>query len=577
MAKIGMDEDDDRTAGVSRGISEKEARKRHNILKHQKRSSSDKALIAKYNPSTERVSRLKKDSYVSENLNSYQRRALQKRGQRKDKVIKAKLQVYKTKRYEAAIAAADAQAVLHTEAAGFLEAEHDMERTTALSQVELKQRHLDEQSAKHIYDLTLPYSPYGCKYDRSGRYSILYGQGGHVSLINAHQLSLHTEFNVQERIRDACFLHNFSLVAIAQTNHVYIYDDAGAEVHKLDDHQDPFAIEFLPYHWLLSSVGRPGLLKYQDTSTGQLVCKHRTKLGPCQVLRQNPSNAVMHLGHSNGTVTLWSPASSQYLAKMLCHKGAPITSMAIDLTGKYMVTGGADRQIKVWDLRKFQSTHSYFVPAGVPSSLDISQRNVLGIGHAGHTTFWSPEALTRKCKDPYMHHAIPSCGPIETLRFRPFEDICAIGHAKGLSSIVVPGSGEPNLDTTEYNLNPFQDKRQRREAEVRALLDKLDPNMITLDPNEIGGMEESTDEIRNERLKDMQLEANAKKKPRKEKVKKRGRSKIQTKLRRRQRNIVDEQVMKLREAREKEQKDERKESQEPVAKDTAPVALKRFF
>ena len=101
--------------------------------------------------------------------------------------------------------------------------------------------------------------------------------------------------------------------------------------------------------------------------------------------------------------------------------------------------------------------------------------------------------------------------------------------------------------------------------------------MITLDPNEIGGMEESTDEIRNERLKDMHLEANAKKKPRKEKVKKRGRSKIQTKLRRRQRNIVDEQVMKLREAREKEQKDERNESQEPVAKDTAPVALKRFF
>jgi U3 small nucleolar RNA-associated protein 7 len=580
MGKEEVEEDDTRTSGVSRGVSEKEAKKRHNILKHTKRSSSDKALITKYDADAQqgdRISRLENDTAVSKKLSAYQKRALDQRIHRKDKVVKAKLQVYKTKRYEAAIAAADAQVVLHTENAGLLEAEHDMERTTALSQVELKRSHLDEQTARQIYDLTLPYAPYGCKYDRSGRYSVLYGQRGHVSIMDAHHLSLHTEFHVQERVRDACFLHNFSMLAVAQTNHVYIYDDTGAEIHKLNDHHDPFAIDFLPYHWLLASIGRPGYLKFQDTSTGQLVSQHKTKLGPCQVLRQNPSNAVMHCGHSNGTVTLWSPGSSQYLAKMLCHKGAPITSLAVDLSGKYMVTGGADRQVKVWDLRTYQSTHSYFVPAGVPASLDISQRGVVGIGHAGHATFWSPEALTKKVKDPYMHHAIPACGPVETLRFRPFEDVCGIGHAKGVSSIVVPGSGEPNLDTTEYNLNPFQDKNQRREAEVRALLDKLDPNMITLDPNEIGGMEESTPEIRQERLKDMQEEANAKKKEKKEKNKKRGRSKIKSKLGRKQRNVVDEQIVKLREAREKEKAEQRSEPEEPAPKETAPAALKRFF
>ena len=598
MANEDNSDDDGRTFGISRGVvSEKEASKRLKHLRKASRSASNKALIANYDVDRQQKGRLQQlekepagDLSSNHRLNEYQKRALEKRASRKDMTVRSKLQVYKIKRFEAAVAAADAQVVLNTEEAGFLEAEHDMERTTSLSQVELKRNHLDENTARHIYDLTLPYGPYGNKFDRSGRYSIIYGQRGHLALMDAHTLNLHAEFHVQERVRDACFLHNFSLMAVAQTNHVYIYDDAGAEIHKLNDHNDPMALEFLPYHWLLASVGRSGYLKYQDTSTGELVSQHRTKLGPCNVLRQNPSNAVVHLGHTNGTVTLWSPSSSQYLAKMLCHKGAPISSMAIDLSGNYMVTGGADRQIKIWDLRKFQNTHSYFCPAGVPTSLDLSQRGVLGIGHAGHATFWSPRALTQKCSDPYMHHAMPACGPVETLRFRPFEDVCSIGHKKGISSIVIPGSGEPDLDTTEYNLNPFQDKRQRREAEVRALLDKLDPNMIALDPNVIGGMEESTPEVRRERLQDMQDEANANKKAKKEKTKKRGRSKIQTKLRRKQRNIVDEQVIKLKEAREKEKLGAATSSsesnsqnvgqsslREATARDAAPKALKRFF
>jgi U3 small nucleolar RNA-associated protein 7 len=646
MARSNNNDDDDvGTIGISRGYTEsKQARKRlHELQKGRKnkedRSVDDdgddddgngndgkskkkrpasasnstmtakveKELIARYDvdrQQRQRIDRLKNDDSFSSRLTDYQHRALSKRQRRPNNAVTAKLTIQKTKRYEAAVAAADAEVVLNTIDAGFLEAEHDMERTTSLSQVDLKRHHLNEQTGRHIYNLDLSHhAPYGCKFDRSGRHSILYGQRGHIALMDAHTLALQTEFHVQERIRDVCFLHNSSLFAAAQTNHVYIYDDKGAEIHQLNDHIDPFVVDFLPYHWLLASIGRPGFLKYQDTSTGQLVSQHRTKLGPCKVMRQNPSNAVMHLGHSNGTVTLWSPASSQYLAKVLAHKGAPVTSLAIDLSGTYMVTGGADRQLKVWDLRKFQSTHSYFVPAGPPSSLDISQRDVVGIGHACHATFWSPEALKRKVKDPYMHHMMPACDPIETIRFRPFEDVCVVGHNKGISSIVIPGSGEPNLDTSEYNLNPFQDKRQRREAEVRALLDKLDPNMITLDPNEIGGMEESTPDKRQERLQDMQEAANdaLSKKPRKrEKTKKRGRSKIQTKLRRKQHNVIDEQKLKLQEAREKEKAEEAaaaggtndsgstnnksKKSSDgdgdgPIsfAKNSAPPALKRFF
>eukprot|EP00957_Ditylum_brightwellii_P174599 13293993-Ditylum_brightwellii.AAC.1 len=217
-------------------------------------------------------------------MTGYQKCALEKHVHGKDKVVKAKLQVYKTKRLEAAVAATDAQVILNSEDSEFVKAKNDMEWKTFLTQVELKCSHLDEQ--------TLPYSPYGCKYDQSGWYSVIYGQ------------------------------------QVAHANHAYMYDDNGAKIHKLDTHNDPIAIDFLPYHWLLVSIGRAGFLKYQDMSTGQL---------------------------------------------LLCHKGAPVTLMAVDLSGNYIVTEGKEWQVKIWDLQKLQKTHSYFFPTGVPTSLDISQ------------------------------------------------------------------------------------------------------------------------------------------------------------------------------------------------------------
>ena len=58
----------------------------------------------------------------------------------------------------------------------------------------------------------------------------------------------------------------------------------------------------------------------QDTATGAIVAQHRTRMGTCDVMRQNPWNAVMHLGHSNGVVSMWTPNMSTPVVKMLCHK-----------------------------------------------------------------------------------------------------------------------------------------------------------------------------------------------------------------------------------------------------------------
>jgi U3 small nucleolar RNA-associated protein 7 len=54
----------------------------------------------------------------------------------------------------------------------------------------------------------------------------------------------------------------------------------------------------------------------------------------------------------------------------------------------------------------------------------------------------------------------------------------------GWSSILIPGSGEPNFDT--WLANPFETSKQRREKEIHSLLDKLPPETIMLDPSKIG-------------------------------------------------------------------------------------------
>jgi U3 small nucleolar RNA-associated protein 7 len=526
-------------------------------------------------------------------LHPKQQRALTQRQRRPHKGTAAKLERLEVRRLQNAVVAAQASQLLETTAPGMMETESDMERTTALTQTQLKRDHLDADTARHSFQLDLSATaPYGWEYDRSGRYSVLYGQSniGHLAIMDNHQQSLMAEWNVQERIRDATFLHNFTLLAAAQKNHVFIYDHTGAEIHRLHDHIDPFALQFLPHHWLLASIGRTGVLRYRDTSTGENISTHKTHLGPCSVLRQNPTNAVLFAGHANGCVTLWSPASSRYLAKLHCHKGAAVHAVAISPDGHTLVTGGADRQLRIWDLRMYQERHSYLTIPGIPTSLDISHTGMLAVGHAGHATFWSAQALQTKVRDPYMHHAMPGgAAPVHTIRFRPFEDVCGIGHTRGVDSVVIPGCGAAQLDTLEYHLNPAADVKQRREMEVRALLDKLAPSMIALDPTIIGGVEASNDHTQAERVRDLQTAANEKALPHKAimkvKKKKRGQSKIATQLRRKRKNVIDQNTIKLREAREREKAATTAttevlttgESATPSIKESAPAALKRFF
>jgi U3 small nucleolar RNA-associated protein 7 len=199
-------------------------------------------------------------------------------------------------------------------------------------------------------------------------------------------------------------------------------------------------------------------------------------------MAQNQQTGVMNLAHANGVVSLWSPSLNTPLARILCHKG-PILSLSVDYQGVKMATAGADGKLKIWDLRNYQKIDEYYTlrPA---DSIDFSQRGLLAVGNGPNVTIWKELGVERQ-NSPYLSHLIPGKS-VTSVKFCPFEDILGVGHSKGFDSVLVPGSGEPNFDS--LNANPFATKRQRQEAEVHSLLDKLPPDTIGLDREIIGAI-----------------------------------------------------------------------------------------
>ncbi|KAJ6600799.1 BING4CT-domain-containing protein [Mycena sp. CBHHK59/15] len=360
----------------------------------------------------------------------------------------------------------DAEMLL-TEDSGRMEAEGELERTWRVAQSEIEEG-AGQEAARGRKEYKLDGGPYRSRYTRNGRHLAIVGSTGHASTFDWQTGILHSELQLQETCRDITFLHDHSHFAVAQKKYVFIYDRDGVELHCLKAHIEPTRLEFLPYHWLLASIGNAGYLKYQDTSTGQLLTEHRTKFGACSAMAQNLHNAVIHLGHQNGCVTLWTPNLPHPAVQLLAHLG-PVASVSVDPStgGHYMATAGRDSTVKVWDCRNWKGAVREW-------NARVERAGALGVASGGTV---NPPL--------YLTHPIPH-RPLVSLRFAPFQDILTVGHASGLSSILVPGAGEPNFDSTEAD--PFENRKARREKEVKALLDKIQPDMITLDPELVGSL-----------------------------------------------------------------------------------------
>ena len=492
----------------------------------------------------------------------------------KDRKLRANLKRIETKYKDAALNAKDAE-ILYENEEGFLQPETELEKTYKVRQNEIVNE-IGVGQARKPQDIKLDLGPYICDYTANGRNLLLAGRKGHIATGDWKEGIPGCELQLNETIRDATWLHNNQFFAVAQKKYTYIYDQAGVEIHCLKKYVETSHLEFLPYHFLLAGVENSGFLRYADTSTGQIVAEHPTRKGPPTALAQNPWNAILHVGHQNGTVSLWSPNSTTPLIKMQSNSG-PVRSIAIDRSGNYMLAGGQDLRLKLWDLRALKEVHSYTTrqPA---TSISISDRGLAAIGAGTGVTIWkdlfstSTNPEPSKIQSPYLTWGEQG-QRIERVRFCPLQDFLTISHNTGINSIIVPGAGEANWDALERN--PYETSKQRQETEVKSLLNKLQPETIALDPNFIGQLDQRSAEQR-AREKDLDTPAVDPLAKLKERNRARGKnSALRRHLRKKGgRNIIDEKRVRLEEMK-RERTDREKDKLKKERVELGP-ALARF-
>ena len=114
-------------------------------------------------------------------------------------------------------------------------------------------KNVDLNSQKKIFDIELTTGgPYQLKYNISGRHILLAGKNGNVSSLQWRNFKLIHEQNVNEKIRDICWMMDDSMYAIAQNRFTYIYDEHGMELHRCKDFDKVQMIDYLQHHFLLT-------------------------------------------------------------------------------------------------------------------------------------------------------------------------------------------------------------------------------------------------------------------------------------------------------------------------------------
>jgi U3 small nucleolar RNA-associated protein 7 len=172
----------------------------------------------------------------------------------RDKKLRGNLKSLEKKYQDATLKAKGAEILLENEE-GFLEPEGELERTWKVSQAEIQKNVAVQTAQMGNFQLKMEeMGPYVSEYSRNGRHLLIAGRKGHVATMDWRDGKLGCELQLGETVRDARWLQNHQAFAVAQKKYVYIYDQAGVEIHVLKKHIEVTNMEYLPYHHLLCTV-----------------------------------------------------------------------------------------------------------------------------------------------------------------------------------------------------------------------------------------------------------------------------------------------------------------------------------
>ncbi len=255
------------------------------------------------------------------------------------------------------------------------------------------------------------------------------------------------------------------------------------------------------------------------------------------------------------------------------NKKTQVDAVACAFDGTYLATGGMDGFVKVWDCRTWRAVKELRLSGRAPVDVAFSQTGRIAVTCAKSVEIYE-SAKKLKAFQPYLSHKLDGSHATNSV-FRPFEDVLLVGHALGVDSILVPGSGEASYDAIDGD-DPYRSKKGRKTAVVRGLLDKLPIETITLQGAGFVGTVERDAAAADKERRALEEDANAALSKRiKEKKKTRGRSKLKAKLKKRMKNVVSKETQLLKEklaARKKKQMDS------VAVQEAAPsTALDRLF
>ncbi|EPR80066.1 WD repeat protein [Spraguea lophii 42_110] len=279
---------------------------------------------------------------------------------------------------------------------------------------------------------------------------------------------------------------------------------------------------YLPYHYLLA-VAQHNKLTYIDITTGKKVKEIDSKFS--HILKQNKGIIYSTV---NNKINLFSPNTNENknnngnpIISILAHKNNIDT---LEVNDNYIYST-ANNILNIHDIRNtYKHVESTNIKYRAYTS-SLSDNNVLALSHRNkiqtyylnntHNHSHTIENNNDIIKDnditnnnntiennnistisPYLSGRIKN--NISNLTFIPHEDILSIGHAKGIESFIIPGSGNPNY--SEYD-NPFSENR--REMKIRKLLEKIPIELIGIEhPFEIEERGETKkEEIKEEKKK----------------------------------------------------------------------------